>query len=155
MKIKKSQQEAVSLFEKFIGQLATMLPNKTQPFFISLICGALLAIARRRTVTQWLRAAQISDDFRQAFYHMPTIGCNGDEIFNALHKIVLEQLGPVITTASVIRLVLDDSPTKRYGRKIEGAGYHHNPTPGRTNAKSYGSQCSLVSAIAGSSPCWS
>ena len=37
--------------------------------------------------------------------------------------------------SSKIRLVLDDSPTKRYGRKIEGAGYHHNPTPGRTNAK--------------------
>jgi len=31
--------------------------------------------------------------------------------------------------------VLDDSPTKRYGLKIEGAGYHHNPTPGRTKAK--------------------
>ena len=50
-------------------------------------------------------------------------------------KIILEQLGPVIATASTIRLVLDDSPTKRYGRKIEGAGWHHNPTPGRTNAK--------------------
>ena len=45
MKIKKSQQESVSLFEKFIGQLAAMLPTKTQPFFISLILGALLAIA--------------------------------------------------------------------------------------------------------------
>jgi hypothetical protein len=31
-------------------------------------------------------------------------------------------------------LVLDDTPTKRYGRKIEGAGYHYNPTPGKTNA---------------------
>jgi hypothetical protein len=30
---------------------------------------------------------------------------------------------------------IDDSPTKRYGRKVEDAGYHHNPTPGRTNAK--------------------
>ena len=46
MKIKKSQQEAVSLFEKFVGQLAMKLPNKTKSFFISLICGALLAIAR-------------------------------------------------------------------------------------------------------------
>ena len=46
MKIKKSQQEAVSLFEKFVGRLAAMLPTKTKPFFISLICGALLAIAR-------------------------------------------------------------------------------------------------------------
>ena len=27
-------------------------------------------------------------------------------------------------------LVLDDSPTKRYGPKVEGADIHHNPTPG-------------------------
>jgi hypothetical protein len=25
---------------------------------------------------------------------------------------------------------LDDTPTKRYGRRVEGAGIHHNPTPG-------------------------
>lgn len=27
-------------------------------------------------------------------------------------------------------LVIDDSPTKRYGPKVEGAEVHHNPTPG-------------------------
>ena len=27
-------------------------------------------------------------------------------------------------------LVIDDSPTKRYGPKVEGADVHHNPTPG-------------------------
>jgi len=26
--------------------------------------------------------------------------------------------------------VIDDSPTKRYGPKVEGADIHHNPTPG-------------------------
>jgi hypothetical protein len=52
-----------------------------------------------------------------------------------MHEIILEQLKPVIATEATIRMVLDDLPTKRYGRKIEGAGYHHNPTPGRTNAK--------------------
>ena len=130
-----NQQEVVSLFEKFIAQLANKLPTKVKPFFMSLILGALLAIARRRTVTQWLRAAQISDDYRQAFYHIPNIGRKGDELFNATVEIVLEQLGPVIIASSKIRIVLDDSPTKRYGRKIEGAGWHHNPTPGRTDAK--------------------
>ena len=134
MKIKKSQEEAVSLFDKIAGQLAMMLPTKAQPFFISLLLGALLAIARRRTVTQWLRAAQISDNFREAFYHMPHIGRKGVEIFDVMLKIALEQLESVIATTTTIRLVLDDSPTKRYGRKVEGAGYHHNPTPGRTDA---------------------
>ena len=34
MKIKKNQQESVSLFGKFIEQLAKVLPTKTKPFFI-------------------------------------------------------------------------------------------------------------------------
>jgi hypothetical protein len=30
---------------------------------------------------------------------------------------------------------IDDSPTKRYGSEVEGAGIHHNPTPGPDAAK--------------------
>jgi len=30
---------------------------------------------------------------------------------------------------------LDDTPTKRYGPKVEGAGIHHNPTPGPAGQK--------------------
>ena len=66
MKINKGQKKSVSLFESFAEELASRVPKRTQPFFLALILGALLTIARRRTVTQWLKAAQISDDFRQA-----------------------------------------------------------------------------------------
>jgi len=70
---------------------------------------------------------------------MPHIGRKGsallDENLQTSLKRILEELGEVIQTAKRIRLVLDDSPTKRYGLKIEGALYHHNPTPGRTKAK--------------------
>jgi len=127
---------------------------------ISLLLGALLAIARRRTVTQWLRAAQISDDFRLAFYHIPNIGCKGDAelqvamlpIFDAMIKITLEELASWITVSSNIRIVLDDSPTKRYGRKVEGAGYHHNPTPGpakkgRGRPKTYGERIAMKAMV--------
>jgi len=34
-----------------------------------------------------------------------------------------------------ILLGLDDSPTARYGRHVEGAGVHHNPTPGPANGE--------------------
>src|SRR5260370_41207146 len=30
---------------------------------------------------------------------------------------------------------LDDSPTQRYGPCVEGAGIHHNPTPGPTHQR--------------------
>lgn len=32
-------------------------------------------------------------------------------------------------------MALDDTPTKRYGPKVEGAGIHHNPTPGPSGQK--------------------
>jgi hypothetical protein len=31
--------------------------------------------------------------------------------------------------------VIDDTPTKRYGPKVEGAGIHHNPTPAPSDQK--------------------
>ena len=75
--ITQGQQDAVSLFEKFAGLLAAKLPKKTQPFFLSLLLGALLAIARRRTAAQWIKAAQRCENYQQIFYHIPNIGCIG------------------------------------------------------------------------------
>ena len=50
MRINKKQHKTVTRFEAFVERLAKMLPTKTQPFFLSLLLGTLLAIARRRTV---------------------------------------------------------------------------------------------------------
>jgi len=129
------RQKAVTLFQTFTKQLAEKLPKPVRAFFLPFLYGALLAIARRRTVTTWLRAAQISDDYRSAFYHMSNIGCKSNDLLDAMTSIIATQLEPVLETARYIRIVLDDSPTKRYGRHIEGANYHHNPTPGKTDAK--------------------
>jgi hypothetical protein len=41
----------------------------------------------------------------------------------------------VIAPSSRILLAIDDTPSKRYGPKVEGAGVHHNPTPGPAGSK--------------------
>jgi hypothetical protein len=128
------RQASVNLFQSIAQRLAEKLPTKTRSYFLAFITGILFAIARRRTVTTWLQAAQISDDFQRAFYHMPNIGRKSIPLFENMLDILLEKLAPAIDTATYIRITLDDSPTKRYGKKVEGAGYHHNPTPGKTNA---------------------
>jgi len=129
------RQASVNLFQTIAKRLADKLPTKTRTYFLAFITGILFAIARRRTVTTWLQAAQISDDFQRAFYHMPNIGRKSIPLFENMLDIIIEKLAAVIETATDIRIVIDDSPTKRYGKKIEGAGYHHNPTPGKTDAK--------------------
>ena len=37
---------------------------------------------------------------------------------------------PLLKGATRLTLALDDTPTKRYGPHVQGAGIHHNPTPG-------------------------
>jgi hypothetical protein len=129
------RQASTNLFQNIAQQLADKLPKKTRSYFLAFITGILLAIAKRRTVTTWLQAAQISNNFQRAFYHMPNIGRKSIPLFENMLDIILEKFADIFETTTYIRITLDDSPTKRYGRKVEGAGYHHNPTPGKTDAK--------------------
>ena len=93
--------------------------------FPVLLVGILLANGRR-TVTTWLRAAGISDDFDDYYYFLAVVGCKTESIATQLVILVLR----VLPLSGRLLLVIDDSPTKRYGPKVEGADIHRNPTPG-------------------------
>jgi len=90
-----------------------------------LMTGILLA-AGRRTVTTWLRAAGVSDDFQDYYYLLTRVGRKSESIATRLVALLLRTL----PLPERVLLVIDDSPTKRYGPKVEGADVHHNPTPG-------------------------
>ena len=66
MKSHQDQNQTVILFQTIAQRLDERLPAKAKPFFQAMMLGAWLAIARRRTVTKWLMAAQISDDYQKA-----------------------------------------------------------------------------------------
>jgi hypothetical protein len=132
--LQKGHPLALELFHQLAQRLNRHLKTPIKTFFLSLLLGALLAIARRRTVTKWIQAAGLSEDYRNIFYHMPGIGRKSKEIFDEMLQCLLEHLEEVLAGAASIRIVLDDTPTKRYGRQVEGAGHHHNPTPGKTDA---------------------
>ncbi len=95
-----------------------------------LLSGILLA-SGRRTVTTWLRAAGISDDFDDYYYFLAVVGGKTKSIATQLVLLVLR----VLPLPARLLLVIDDSPTKRYGPKVEGADIHHNPTPGPADQK--------------------
>ena len=90
-----------------------------------LLVGILFANGRR-CVTSWLRAAGISDDYADYYYFLASVGRKSESIATQLVTLVLRTL-PLPTR---LLLVIDDSPTKRYGPKVEGADIHRNPTPG-------------------------
>ena len=86
----------------------------------------LLFAGGRRTVTTWLRAAGVSDDFQDYYYFLACLGRKSESIAAQLVVLLLR----VLPLPERVLLVIDDSPTKRYGPKVEGADVHHNPTPG-------------------------
>ena len=90
-----------------------------------LLTGILFANGRR-TVTTWLRAAGVSDDFQDYYYLLTSVGHKSKSIATQLVALLLRTL----PLTERVLLVIDDSPTKRYGPKVEGADVHHNPTPG-------------------------
>ena len=90
-----------------------------------LLLGMLFA-GGRRTVTTWLRAAGVSLDFSDYYYFLAPLGRKTESVATQLTLLVLR----ILPLPERLLVVIDDSPTKRYGPKVEGADVHHNPTPG-------------------------
>lgn len=95
-----------------------------------LLLGILFARGRR-TVTTWLRAAGISDDFADYYYFLEPVGRKSESIATRLLVLVLQRL----PLPERLLAAIDDSPTKRYGPQVEGADIHRNPTPGPADQK--------------------
>jgi hypothetical protein len=85
----------------------------------------------RRTVTSWLRAVGILDDFADYYYFLQPLGRKSKMLAQRLFALLLIRL---VSDPRVL-LAVDDSPTKRYGPHVQGAGIHHNPTPGPADQK--------------------
>jgi DDE superfamily endonuclease len=95
-----------------------------------LIQGVLFARGRR-TVASWLRAAGLGADFPAYYYFLAVVGRCTQSIAGSLLRLVLQHAA----RGDRLLFALDDTPTKRYGPKVQGAGIHHNPTPGPTDQR--------------------
>jgi hypothetical protein len=93
---------------------------------LSVLLMGILFAHGRRTVTTWLRAAGVSDDFQAYYYFLAPLGRKAKSVATQLLILVLRRL----PLPERLLAVIDDSPTKRYGPKVEGADIHRNPTPG-------------------------
>jgi DDE superfamily endonuclease len=109
--------------------LAQWLDRRSAARLPLLLCGILFATGRR-TVTSWFRAAGITDDFRPAYTTVCAVGRETDHMaLSTLHAVQ-----PLLDRRR-LRVAIDDTPTPRYGPEVEGAGVHHNPTPGPAGEK--------------------
>src|SRR5262245_30022831 len=106
--------------------LSAPLQVRSQNHFLPLLAGVLFAKGRR-TVTAWLRAAGLSEQLRPLYYFLGVLGRKTDDIARLL---LLQILLPHIGAGQRLLFGIDDTPTRRYGPHVQGAGIHHDPAPG-------------------------
>ena len=76
-------------------------------------------------------AAGLKRGWQDYYYFLAAVGQASECMAMLLLRLLVRQLlpeGPVV-------FGIDDTPTKRYGPKVEGGGLHHNPTPGPARHK--------------------
>ncbi len=87
-----------------------------------------LILARgRKTLSCWIRAAGLSNQYRRCYATAAAVGRRTERVAT---RLLLGLVKPLVADAPRVVLALDDSPTARHGPKVQGAGVHHNPTPG-------------------------
>src|SRR5437763_16263117 len=106
----------------WITTLALTLDARQQARFVKL-CTGLLFARGRRTVTSWLRGCGAGRDFGRYYYLLGSVGRKAPAIARALLRILLQRL-PGEGPGTPLVFGIDDSPTKRYGPRVEGAGKH-------------------------------
>jgi DDE superfamily endonuclease len=114
----------------WITAMSATLDARQTARLLALMTGVLFARGRR-TVASWLRGGGLQDDYKSYYYFLGSLGRKIRYVGSAL----LSKALPVVPTGERILLAIDDTPTKRYGEWVEGAGIHHNPTPGPADQK--------------------
>lgn len=82
---------------------------------LPLLLAGMLFAQGRRTVTTWLRAAGISDDYQDYYYFLSSLGQQTRLVAMQLLFLVLRG----VPLPSLVIAVMDDSPTKRYGKHVK------------------------------------
>lgn len=110
-----------------IASLQSMLDPRIA-FRLAIIVAGMLLADDRRTASVWFVAGGVQDDWDRFYDCLKSIGWSASDVAIAVLGLIVKKLAP--QEGDRILLGMDDSPTSRYGRHVEGAGVHHNPTPG-------------------------
>jgi hypothetical protein len=134
----------------WFSRLAALLDPRCASRLARLLLGAILARGRR-TVTSWIRAAGLSGEYRPCYTAVAAAGKRADLI---AARLASETVRPLAAGAGRLTLAIDDTPTQRYGPRVEGAGVHHNPTPGPAGVPFLYGHVWVVLGLLATHPLW-
>jgi hypothetical protein len=133
----------------WIKDLSCLLHQANAWRLAPLLWGMLFSRGRR-TVACWLRTAELGADYKNYYYFLGSLGRNVKSVAGALLRLAVS----VICPGERLLFAIDDTPTKRYGKHVEGAGIHHNPTPGPAAQKYLYGHVWVTLAWVVRHPCW-
>lgn len=132
------------------SRLASALDRRSAPRLALLLLGAVLARGRR-TVTAWIGAVRLGKQFRSCYTAVAAAGKRADGIAG---RLALEVIRPIVAGQKRLTLALDDTPTQRHGPEVQGAGVHHNPTPGPAGSPFVYGHCWVVLGLLADHKSW-
>jgi len=130
--------------------LASALDPRSAPRLALLLLGAVLARGRR-TVTSWIRAAGLAQQFRPCYTTVSAAGRRADGVAARLAHGVLK---PILAGMDRLVFGIDDTPTPRSGPHVQGAGVHHNPCPGPAHTPFVYGHVWVVLGLLAAHPLW-
>jgi hypothetical protein len=133
----------------WIGQLSGSLHGRLAWRLLPLLAGMLFAHGRR-TVASWLRAGGLGRDYKRFYYFLGSLGRCAEWVALRLLRLLASRL----PLGDNLLFAIDDTPTKRAGPMVEGAGIHHNPTPGLAEHKFLYGHVWVTLAWIAQHPCW-
>src|SRR5262245_3991977 len=135
---------------QWFTRIASALDRRSALRLALLFLGAVLARGRR-TVTSWIRAAGLSGQYQSCYLAVAAAGRKAE---TTAAYLVLWVVEPLLGGAEWLTLALDDTPTRRYGPHVQGAGVHHNPTPGPAGSPYVYGHVFVVLAVLAAHPAW-
>ena len=113
---------------------------------LNTIFAAMVFAKGRKTITSWFRAAGINCCYKAYYYFIGSLAKKTENIATELFEIMIRR---IYKNTNTVLAAIDDSPTLRYGPKVQGAGIHRNPTPTPDGRKFiYGHVWVTLSAVA-------
>jgi hypothetical protein len=117
----------VGTLAQFVASLAVYL-DKRVAFRLGIIMAGMILSDDRRTASAWFAMAGVRDDWDRFYDALNYLGRKTELIAWSLVALIFRVLK--IDPHERITIAIDDSPTRRFGRHVQGAGVHHNPTSG-------------------------
>ncbi len=96
---------------QWFSWLASALDRRSAPRLALLFLGAVLARGRR-TVTSWIRAAELGDQFRPCYTAVAAAGKNADGIAG---RLALDAIKPLVAGQAGGACSPDSGPSGRFG----------------------------------------